>query len=220
MNQLTGSNADREAFSAFMQRLRVRGPVSAELEEALATTPRRGFMPSHWQDVAWSDRMVPIPCGEAIEGADLQATVIAALSLEPGHRVLEVGTGTGFTAAIMARMAARVVTVERYRTLAEDARRRMEALGIFNVVVKHADGSNGAPSEGPYDRIVVWTAFDSLPRTFVDQLATNGVMIAPIGPSEGEQELARLTKVGSRFDREDIAHVRLQPITRGAAAAL
>lgn len=212
--------ADREGFGALMQRLRSQGTASPALVEALEATPRKGFVPSQWQDVSWSERMIPIGCGEAIEGADLQAAVITALQIEPGHRVLEVGTGSGYTAAIMARMAARVLTVERFRTLADDARRRFEALGIFNAVVKHADGSVGAPSDAPFDRIVVWAAFDALPRTFSDQLATNGIMIAPIGPAEGEQELAKLTKVGSRFDREDIAHVRLQPIIRSIAARL
>jgi protein-L-isoaspartate(D-aspartate) O-methyltransferase len=218
VNQQT--RADREGFDALMERLHRRGPVTRELIEALEATPRRGFVPSQWQDVAWSDRMIPIPCGEAMEGADLQLSVISQLHIEPGHRVLEIGTGSGFTAAILARMSARVVSVERFRTLAEEARRRLEALGIFNVAVKHADGSGGAPADAPFDRIVVWAAFDSLPRTFSDQLATNGIMIAPIGAAEGEQELAKLTKIGSRFDREDIAHVRLQPMLRGVAAAL
>jgi protein-L-isoaspartate(D-aspartate) O-methyltransferase len=218
MNQQTA--ADREGFGALMLRLRASGIAAPALVDALEATPRRGFVPSQWQDVCWSDRMIPIGCGETMEGTDLQASVIAALHVEPGHRVLEIGTGSGFTAAIFARMAARVVTVERFRTLAEDARRRLEALGIFNVLVKHADGSVGSPADAPFDRIVVWAAFDSLPRTFSDQLATNGIMIAPIGPAEGEQELAKLTKVGSRFDRHDIAHVRLQPIAPGVAAAL
>ena len=216
MNQQT----DREGFGALMLRLRARDIATPALVGALEATPRAGFVPDQWQGVCWSDRMIPIGCGEAMEGMDLQASVIAALQIEPGHRVLEVGTGSGFTAAILGRLAARVVTVERFRTLAEEARRRIETLGIFNVVVKHGDGSVGSPADAPFDRIVVWAAFDSLPRTFSDQLATNGIMIAPIGPAEGEQELARLSKVGSRFDREDIAQVRLQPITRGVAAAL
>jgi len=216
MNEQT----DREGFGALMLRLRKLGIASPTLVGALEATPRAGFVPDQWQGVAWSDRMIPIGCGEAMEGIDLQASVIAALQIEPGHRVLEVGTGSGFTAAILGRMAARVVTVERFRTLAEEARRRLETLGIFNAFVKHGDGSVGSPPDAPFDRIVVWAAFDTLPRTFSDQLATNGIMIAPIGPAEGEQELARLSKVGSRFDREDIAHVRLQPITRGVAAAL
>ena len=134
--------------------------------------------------------------------------------------MLEVGTGSGFTAAVMARLAARVVTVERYKTLTEQARQRFEALGIVNAFVRQADGSQGLAAEGPFDRIVVWAAFDSLPRSFADQLSSGGVMIAPIGPDEGEQVLTKLTKIGSRFEREDIGTVRLQPIARSVAAVI
>lgn len=214
------NQADQADLEALLTRLGGRAQLRPELVEALETTPRSGFVPGQWQDVSWSEGMIPIACGEAMEGADLQVSVISQLQLEPGHRVLEVGTGSGFTAAILARLAARVVTVERFRTLADEARTRLSALGIVNVQVKHADGGNGAPQEAPFDRIVVWTAFDSLPRAFADQLATSGIMIAPIGPAEGQQELAKLSKIGSRFDREDIAHVRFQPIARGVAATL
>ncbi len=134
--------------------------------------------------------------------------------------MLEVGTGSGFTAAVMARLGGRVVTVDRYKTLAEQAKQRFEALGITNAFARQADGSNGLPGDGPFDRIVVWAAFDSLPRAFVDQLSTGGIMIAPIGPAEDEQVLAKLTKIGSRFEREDIAKVRLQPIVKGLAAVI
>ena len=134
--------------------------------------------------------------------------------------MLEVGTGSGFTAAVMARLAARVVTVERYKTLTEQARQRFEALGLTNVFVRQADGSQGLAAEGPFDRIVVWAAFDSLPRSFADQLSSGGVMIAPIGPDEGEQALTKLTKIGSRFEREDIGMVRLQPIAKSVAAVI
>lgn len=218
MNTVTAD--ERAAFAAMLLRLRGKGVGGRDLVEALQATPRGDFLPSQHRDVLWSDRMVPIPCGEAIEGIDLQAIVIQALQLEPGHRVLEVGTGTGFTAALLGRLSARVLTIERFRQLATEARKRIEALGLTNVTVKHADGSNGAVAEGPFDRIVVWTAFEALPRIFVDQLATNGVMIAPIGVGDDEQALARLTKVGSRFDREDIGRTRLQPMARAIAAYL
>lgn len=209
---------DREGFAAFLLRLRGRGIVPKDLLAAFEATPRRNFISGQYHSIAWSDRMLPIECGETIEGADLQAAVIAALGIEPGNRVLEVGTGSGYTAAVMARLAARVVTVERYRTLTEQARQRFEALGIGNTLVRHADGSNGLPGEGPFDRIVVWAAFESLPRSFVDQLSSGGVMITPIGPDEGEQVLSKLTKIGSRFEREDLGTVRLQPIARSVAA--
>ena len=211
---------DREGFAAFLLRLRALGIPPKDLVAAMEATPRKTFVPGVWQSVAWSDRMVPIECGETLEGADLQAAVIAALQLEPGLRVLEVGTGSGFTAAVMARMAARVVTVDRYRTLVEQARQRFETLGISNAFARLADGSNGLPGEGHFDRIVVWASFDSLPRPFIDQLSTNGIMIAPIGLPEEVQLLAKLTKVGSRFEREDIARVRLQPVVKGVAAAI
>ena len=211
---------EREGFAAFLLRLRGRGIVAKDMIAAFEATPRRGFLSNQWHDIAWSDRMLPIECGEAIEGADLQAAVVAALAIEPGNRVLEIGTGSGYTAAVMARLAGRVVTVDRYKTLAEQARQRFEALAMSNVFARQADGSNGLAGEGPFDRIVVWAAFDTLPRTFVDQLSSGGVMIAPIGPDEGEQVLAKLTKLGSRFEREDLAKVRLQPLAQGIAAAI
>jgi len=211
---------ERESFAAFLLRLRGKGIVSKELVAAFEATPRAMFLPGQWQSVAWSERMVPIECGEAIEGVDLQATAIAALELNNGHRVLEVGTGSGFTAAVMARLSARVITVDRFKTLAEQARQRFEKLGLANAIARHADGANGLPGEGPFDRIIAWTAFDGLPRPFVDQLSSGGTMIAPIGSAEGEQVLAKLTKVGSRFERSDIASARLQPIAKGVAAVL
>jgi len=211
---------DREGFAAFLLRLRGRGTAPKALVAAFEATPRRGFLPAQFHAIAWSDGMLPIECGEAIEGADLQAAVIAALHIEPGNRVLEIGTGSGYTAAVMSRLAARIITVDRYKTLAEQAKQRFEALGISNVIARQADGSNGLPNEGPFDRIVAWAAFDSLPRFLLDQLSSGGIVIAPIGPEEGEQVLAKLTKVGSRFEREDIGTVRLQPILRGVAAVI
>ncbi|AZO01989.1 MULTISPECIES: protein-L-isoaspartate(D-aspartate) O-methyltransferase [unclassified Mesorhizobium] len=211
---------DREGFAAFLLRLRGRGTAPKALVAAFEATPRRGFLAAQFHSIAWSDGMLPIECGEAIEGADLQAAVIAALHIEPGNRVLEIGTGSGYTAAVMSRLAARVITIDRYKTLTEQAKQRFEALAISNVIVRQADGSNGLPNEGPFDRIVAWAAFDSLPRFLLDQLSSGGIVIAPIGPEEGEQVLAKLTKVGSRFEREDIGMVRLQPILRSVAAVI
>lgn len=211
---------DREGFAAFLLRLRGKGTVPKALIAAIEATPRRGFLAPQFSTVAWSERMLPIECGEAIEGADIQTAIIAAMAPEPGMRIMEIGTGSGYTAAVMSRLAGRVVTIERYKTLAEQARQRFEALGITNIIVRHADGSNGLPNEGPFDRIVVWAAFESIPRFLLEQLSSGGVVIAPIGPEEGEQVVAKLTKVGSRFEREDIGIVRLQPMLPGVAAVL
>ena len=211
---------DREAFAAFLLRLRARGIDDTALFSAMEATPRRSFVAAEWMADAWRDRMLPIPCGEAIEGVDLQAKVLAALELDAGHRVLEVGTGTGFTAAVMARLVTRVLTIERYRTLHQEAGQRLATLGLTNVILRHGDGASGAAADGPFDRIIVWASFDSMPRLFVDQLASGGAMIAPIGPGDEVQSLAKLTKIGSRFEREDIGQVRLQPLAAGVAAAI
>jgi protein-L-isoaspartate(D-aspartate) O-methyltransferase len=217
---MSGAYDEREAFAAFLLRMRQRGIGSKQLFAAIESTPRGNFVPGQWHDALWSESMLPIECGEAIEGIDLQAAVLATLDLAPGQRVLEIGGGSGFTGALLGRLSGRVLSVERYKTLAELARRRLEALGIENVVVRHADGSKPLASEGPFDRIVVWAAFDSHPRSFVEMLSTGGIMVAPVGPGDGEQVLTRLAKVGSRFERDDIGKVRLQPIVQGMAAAL
>lgn len=211
---------DGEAFAAFLLRMRSAGLDDKRLFEAIEATPRRAFVPGQWQAVAYSERMIPIDCGEAMEGLDLQAMVINALQIKPEHRILEVGTGSGFTAAVMGRLAKRVTSAERFHRLAEAARHRIESLGLENVLVRLADGRTGMKREGPFDRIVVWAAFESVPRDAAEWLATNGVMIAAIGPGEGQQKLARLTKIGSRFEREDIGTVRLQPLAENVAAVI
>jgi protein-L-isoaspartate(D-aspartate) O-methyltransferase len=214
---MTSPAADREGFAGFLLRMRAKGIARKELIAAIEQVPRRNFVAGVWQDAVWSQRMIPIACGEALEGIDLQAQIIHALAIEPQHRVLEIGTGSGYTTAILSRLAERVVSVDRYRTLVDQARHRLDALGIANVIVRQADASKGLSGEGPFDRIVSWAAFEALPRNFVDQLALGGVMIAPIGPGEDEQAVARLTKVGSRFEREDIGIVRAQPLIHGVA---
>ena len=202
---------DREGFAAFLLRMRARGINNPALMAAIEATPRRSFVQLENHLAAWSCRMAPIACGEAIEGLDLQAQVIDRLELQPTHRVLEIGTGSGYTAALMARLARRVYTIERFRTLATEAADRHAELGIENVIIRHGDGSRGS-AEGPFDRIVCWAAFDALPRHFVDHVVSGGVMVAPIGPADGPQAFATLTKVGSRFEREDFATARLQAL--------
>lgn len=212
--------AERERFAAFLLRMRGAGLDRRDLMAAVEATPRASFVPPQWRADAWSDRSLPIECGETIEGIDLQMRAIAMLSLEPGSRVLEIGTGSGFTSAVMARLSARVLSLDRFRTLCEAARTRHETLGLSNILIRQADGSQGAPAEGPFDRIIAWASYESLPRSFVDQLASGGIMIAPIGPGDGVQVIEKLTKLGSRFEREVVGNVRFQPMAAGVAAAI
>ncbi|TYR31010.1 protein-L-isoaspartate(D-aspartate) O-methyltransferase [Mesorhizobium microcysteis] len=212
--------AEREKFAGFLLRMRGAGLDRRDLIAAIEATPRTSFVPSQWRADAWSDRSVPIECGETIEGIDLQMQALAALDLQPGCRVLEIGTGSGYTAAVMARLSARVLTLDRYKTLVELARQRHEALGISNIIVRQADGTLGAPAEGPFDRIIVWASYEELPRSFVDQISTGGVMVAAVGPAEGTQVMEKLAKLGSRFERTPFAQVRFQPMASGVAAAI
>ena len=214
------TESDREGFAAFLLRMRGLGIDRRDLMTAFETTPRRSFVPTQWHAEAWSQGMLPIECGEAIEGVDLQARVLSALDLQPGHKVLEIGTGSGYTAAVMSRMVARVISLDRYRTLIELASQRLEVLELSNVLLRQADGRQGLAAEGPFDRIVVWASYAEHPRHLVEQLSTGGIAVAPIGPAEGEQALAKLSKVGSRFEREDLGRVRLQPLAEGMAAAI
>ena len=116
------------------------------------------------------------------------------LALRPHHRVLEVGTGSGYQAAVLSRLAREVVSIERYRTLAERARARLAALGYDNVEVVVGDGFAGVPARAPYDRIIVTAAAEQVPQTLIDQLADDGVMILPLGPHGGSQHIIKLTK--------------------------
>lgn len=214
------TESDREGFAAFLLRMRGLGIDRRDLMTAFETTPRRSFVPTQWHAEAWSQGMLPIECGEAIEGVDLQARMLSALDLQPGHKVLEIGTGSGYTAAVMSRMVARVISLDRYRTLIELASQRLEVLELSNVLLRQADGRQGLAAEGPFDRIVVWASYAEHPRHLVEQLSTGGIAVAPIGPAEGEQALAKLSKVGSRFEREELGPVRLQPLAEGMAAAI
>jgi protein-L-isoaspartate(D-aspartate) O-methyltransferase len=211
---------DREGFAAFVLRMRARGLGDQRLFSAIEATPRTNFVGRHPPEVTFGARTIPIECGEVVEGLDLQATLIAALELNERHRLLEIGTGSGFTAAVMARLCARVLTLDRYRSLVEGANARFTALGIGNAVARHADGRDGQPGDGSFDRIIVWAAFETFPRHFAERLSSNGTMIAPVGPGDGVQSMVRLRKMGSRFEREDLAQVRMQPLVEGVAASL
>lgn len=210
---------EQEKFAAFLLRMRATGLDRRDVIAAIEATPRSAFVPAQWHNDAWCDRSIPIDCGQTIESLDLQVRVLVGLDLRADCRVLEIGCGSGFTAAIMARLCARVISLDRFRTLCEQARQNHEALGLTNIMVRQADGVQGLPAEGPFDRIVVWGAYEALPRGFVDQLSSGGVMVAAIGPGEEVQIVEKLTKVGSRFEREQLAQVRFQPLVAGIAQA-
>lgn len=211
---------EKEGFAALVLRLRSAGISNIDLLTAVEQTPRSQFVPPTLSQEAYSSRTVPIDCGAFMEGADLAVRLLAALQVKPGHRVLEIGTGSGFTAAVIGRIAERVLTVDRYKTLTVAAQARVDALGMRNVIVRQADGSNGMPGEGTFDRIFVTTGFTVLPRFYAEQLTHGGSMVAPLIGDDETCMMVRLTKTGSRFEREDLFTVPFLPIIPQMAAAL
>ncbi|MBP2460937.1 MULTISPECIES: protein-L-isoaspartate(D-aspartate) O-methyltransferase [unclassified Rhizobium] len=211
---------EKEGFAALVLRLRSAGISNIDLLTAVEQTPRSQFVPPTLSQEAYSSRTVPIDCGAFMEGADLAVRLLAALQVKPGHRVLEIGTGSGFTAAVIGRIAERVLTVDRYKTLTVAAQARVDALGMRNVIARQADGSNGMPGEGTFDRIFVTTAFTVLPRFYAEQLTHGGSMVAPLIGDDETCMMVRLTKTGSRFEREDLFTVPFLPIIPQMAAAL
>jgi protein-L-isoaspartate(D-aspartate) O-methyltransferase len=142
------------------------------------------------------------------------------LAVQESHRVLEVGTGSGYQAAILSRLAREVISVERYRTLAEAARQRLAALGYDNVEVRLGDGLAGVPERAPFDRIMVTAAAETIPEALLQELAEDGVMVLPLGPHAGPQQLVKLTKGEQAIKQEDLIGVRFVPLLPGKAREL
>jgi len=217
---LTARLAEKEGFAALVLRLRAEGISDLDLLTAVEQTQRSLFVPPQFADDAYSSRTIPIECGSFLEGIDFAVRILHHLKLKPGQRVLEIGTGSGFTAAVMGRIAERVLTIDRYKTLTSAAQRRVETLGLRSVIVRHADGSAGMQGEGTFDRILVTAAFNAMPRFYSDQLVSGGSMIAPLMISENECRMVRLTKTGSRFEREELFEAPYLPIVPRLASLL
>jgi protein-L-isoaspartate(D-aspartate) O-methyltransferase len=142
------------------------------------------------------------------------------LKVEPQHRVLEVGTGSGYQAAVLSRLAREVISIERYRTLADSARTRLASLGYANVEVRHGDGLAGVSERAPYDRIIVTAAAETIPQALVEQLADDGVMILPLGPHSAPQQLVKVSKGEQGIKQEVLIGVRFVPLLPGQAREL
>ena len=204
----------------FLLTLRRRGIGDAAVLRALEEVPRERFVDHEQTEAAYADQALPIACGQTISQPYVVAYMTEQLGVRPHHRVLEVGTGSGYQAAVLSRLAREVVSIERYRTLASAARKRLAALGYENVEVVVGDGLSGVPARAPYDRIMVTAAAERMPETLVDQLAEGGVMLLPLGPQGGTQHIVKLTKTSTGLSREDLIPVRFVPLLPGQAREL
>ena len=204
----------------FMLTLRRRGIGDAAVLRAMDEVPREYFVEGQFHDAAYADQALPIACGQTISQPYVVAYMTEQLGVRPHHRVLEVGTGSGYQAAVLSRLALEVVTIERFRTLAEAARTRLETLGYRNVEVRLGDGLAGAPDRAPFDRIIVTAACETMPDALVEQLAPDGVMMLPLGPHTAPQNLVKLTKSADGIRREELLAVRFVPLLPGQAREL
>jgi len=205
----------------FLLTLRRRGIADKAVLRAMDEVPRERFVDPNFMQSAYADQALPIECGQTISQPYVVAYMTEQLGVRPHHRVLEIGTGSGYQAAVLSRLAREVVSIERYRTLADRARERLESLGYDKVDVVTGDGFVGVPGGAPYDRIIVTAAAERLPETLLDQLADNGgVMILPLGAQDGSQHLIKLTKLQTGIRRENLIPVRFVPMLPGQAQEL
>jgi protein-L-isoaspartate(D-aspartate) O-methyltransferase len=204
----------------FQLNLRRRGISDQAVLRAMEEIPREMFVEAADRADAYRDSALGIACGQTISQPFVVAYMTEQLQLQRKHRVLEIGTGSGYQAAILSRLCQHVLTVERYRTLVDRARSRLKKLGCDNVEVTLGDGYDFSLDAGNFDRIIVTAAMEEIPDALAERLGPGGVLIAPVGPLDGTQTLVRLVRTSSGHERKELVDVRFVPALRGIAREL
>lgn len=204
----------------FQLTLRRRGISDQAVLRAMDEVPREHFVTAEFSDRAYADQALPIACGQTISQPYVVAYMTEQLEVGPDDRVLEIGAGSGYQAAVLARLAREVISIERYRTLADSARARLKTLGYSNITVLAGDGFAGAAERAPFDRIMVTAAAEEVPDALVAQLGEGGKMVLPIGPVNGTQHIVKLSKTAGGLTRQQLLAVRFVPLLRGKAREL
>ncbi|WGS17201.1 MULTISPECIES: protein-L-isoaspartate(D-aspartate) O-methyltransferase [unclassified Bradyrhizobium] len=213
-------NPDPPEKMKFQLTLRRRGISDLAVLRAMEEVPREDFVEPRDRDEAYRDSALAIACGQTISQPFVVAYMTEQLQLKKDHRVLEIGTGSGYQAAILSRLCRQVLTIERYRTLADSARKRLEKLGYYNVEVLLGDGFDVPAGAGDFDRIIVTAAMEQIPDKLMERLEPSGVLIAPVGPHHGTQTLLRVVRTETGFDRKELVDVRFVPALPGIAREL
>jgi len=204
----------------FQLSLRRRGISDQAVLRTMEEIPREMFVETADRAAAYRDSALGIACGQTISQPFVVAYMTEQLQLQKHHRVLEIGTGSGYQAAILSRLCQHVLTIERYRTLADRARARLAKLGCDNVEVILGDGFDIPAEAGNFDRIIITAAMAQIPDALAERLEPGGVLIAPVGPLHGTQTLVRLVKTDSGFERKELVEVRFVPALQGIAREL
>jgi protein-L-isoaspartate(D-aspartate) O-methyltransferase len=222
LGDLPGHEAAAQETMAFLLRLRARGVADVDVLRALETVPRLAFVPHRYADLALRDMALPIPCGQTMSEPFKLAKILESLDLAPNHRVLEIGTGSGYGAALLARLAGEVVSYERFRTLALEASLRLRGLSVQNAVVAWGDGLSLGDEAGYFDRVLVDGALapDQESR-LIERLAEGGILIGSVRQeAQAPVKLVRVAHQRSDFTRTTIGESRAAPLIPGLSHAL
>ena len=199
----------------FLYALRSRGVTDTRVLTAMERIDRGAFVKGLFADRAYEDMPLPISCGQTISQPSIVALMTQALSVTPRDKVLEIGTGSGYQAAILSQLARRVYTVDRHRRLVREAQELFRALDLTNITAFTADGSFGLPDQAPFDRIIVTAAAEDAPGPLLAQLKIGGIMVLPVGQSDTVQSLIKVTRHETGFDYEELRPVRFVPLVEG-----
>lgn len=208
-------NMRAELQMQFLYALRSKGVTDARVLTAMERTDRSLFVKGHFADRAYDDMPLPITCGQTISQPSVVGVMTQALQVNPRDKVLEVGTGSGYQAAILSHLARRVYTVDRYKSLVNHARDIFTQLDITNLTAFTADGSFGLPEQAPFDRILVTAAAEDPPGPLLAQLKVGGIMVLPVGQSDSVQQLIRVARTETGFEYEELRPVRFVPLLEG-----
>ncbi|MEM9975138.1 MAG: protein-L-isoaspartate(D-aspartate) O-methyltransferase [Pseudomonadota bacterium] len=206
---------EAERTMAFLFALRSRGVRDTRVLEAMEKVDRAEFVTGVFSDRAYEDMPLPISCGQTISQPSVVGLMTQALDVQPRDKVLEIGTGSGYQAAILSHLARRVYTVERHKRLARHAQDLFDRLGYTNITCVAADGSRGYPQQAPFDRILVTAAAEDPPGPLLAEMRVGGIMVLPVGQSDTVQHLIKVTRTETGYDYDELLPVRFVPLVEG-----
>ncbi|NOD34065.1 MULTISPECIES: protein-L-isoaspartate(D-aspartate) O-methyltransferase [unclassified Ruegeria] len=209
------SGLDPETVMQFLFALRKRGVTDARVLAAMEQVDRGRFVTGLFADRAYEDMPLPIACGQTISQPSVVGLMTQALDVRARDTVLEIGTGSGYQAAILSKLARRVYTVERHRRLVSETGKLFTDLGLTNVTAMLSDGSFGLPEQAPFDRIIVTAAAEDPPGPLLAQLKIGGIMVLPVGQSDAVQQLIKVTRTETGLDYDELTSVRFVPLLEG-----
>ena len=207
--------SDAERKMQFLYALRSKGVTDKAVLEAMEAVDRGPFIRGLFAGRAYEDMPLPIACGQTISQPSVVGLMTQALEITPRDKVLEIGTGSGYQAAILSKLARRVYTIDRHRRLVQEARTVFDALDLTNITAIVADGSFGLPEQAPFDRILVTAAAEDPPGPLLAQLKEGGIMVLPVGQSDAVQHLIRVRKTAQGLEYDEMRAVRFVPLLEG-----